>query len=127
MYKDGRETMGQAAKYLLGLRGAGLVPLQPDVILSKLDVQLRTPIPAALPEAPWEARTPSNLHELEVQSTLIRDRVRRHKSSSPVSIIEAIGQLKKGADVMMLSAELMCDRITSLERANEAATKRRAA
>ncbi|KAF7575414.1 hypothetical protein PtrM4_070380 [Pyrenophora tritici-repentis] len=106
-------------------RGAGLVPLQPDAVLSKLDVQLRTPTPAALPEAPWEARTPSNVRELESQSSLIRERVRRHKSSSPASIIEAINQLKKGAEVMMLSAELMRDRITSLERANKAASARR--
>jgi hypothetical protein len=101
------------------------MPLQPDVVLSRLDVQLRTPTPAALPEAPWEARTPSNVRELEAQSTLIRDRVRRHKSSSPASIIEAINQLKKGAKVIMLSAKLMRDRITSLERANEAASKRK--
>jgi hypothetical protein len=106
------------------IRGAGLVPLRPEAVLSKLDVQLRTPTPA-LPEAIWEARTPSNVHELEAQSAFIRDRVRRHKSSSPASIIEAISQLKKGAEVMMLSAELMRDRITSLERANEAVTKRR--
>jgi hypothetical protein len=106
-------------------RGAGLVPLQPDVVLSRLDVQLRTPTPAALPEALWEARTPSNVRELEAQLTLIRNRVRRHKSSSPASILEAINQLKKGAEVMMLSAELMRDRITSLERANEAASTRK--
>jgi hypothetical protein len=56
---------------------------------------------------------------------LIRDRIQRHKSSSPGSIIEAIGQPKKGAEVMTLSAELMRDQIASLERANEAATKRR--
>jgi hypothetical protein len=90
-----------------------------------LDVQLCTPTPTALPEAVWEARTPSNVRELEAQSTLIRDRVRQHKSSSPASIIEVISQLKKGAEVVMLSAELMRDRITSLERANEAASKRR--
>jgi hypothetical protein len=106
-------------------RGAGLVPHCPDAVLSKLDVQLRTPTPAALSEALWEARTPSNVRELEAQSTLIRDRVRRHKSSSPASIIEAIDQLKKGAEVMMLSAELMRDRIASLERANEAALARK--
>ena len=106
-------------------RGAGLVPLQPDVVLSQLDVQLRTHSPAALPEAVWEARTPSNVRELEAQSTLIRDRIQQHKSSSPATIIQAISQLKKGAEVIMLSAELMHDRITSLERANEAATKRR--
>jgi hypothetical protein len=56
---------------------------------------------------------------------LIRDRIQRHKSSSPAPIVQAISQLKKGAEVMMLSAELMRDRIASLERANEAATKRR--
>jgi len=114
-----------SANICSAFRGAGLVPLQPDVVLSKVDVRLRTPTPPALPEAPWEAKTPSNVRELEAQSTLIRDRVRRHKSSSPASIIQAIGQLKKGAEVIMLSAELMRDRIASLEGANEAASKRR--
>jgi hypothetical protein len=51
--------------------------------------------------------------------------MRRHKSLSPALIIEAISQLKKGAEVIMLSAELMRDRIASLKRANEAASKRR--
>tara|TARA_R110002003_G_scaffold2609_1_gene24487 strand:+ start:2850 stop:3008 length:159 start_codon:yes stop_codon:yes gene_type:complete len=49
----------------------------------------------------------------------------KHKSSSPASIINAMNQLKKGAEVMMLSAELIADRIAGLERANEVATKRR--
>ena len=56
---------------------------------------------------------------------MIRDRVRRHKSSSPASIIKAINQLKKGAEVIMLSAELMRDRIASLKKANKAASARK--
>ena len=114
-----------SASICSAFRGAGLVPLEPDTVLSKLDVQLRTPTPPALTEALWEARTPSNVRELEAQSSLIRERVRQHKSSSPASIIEAIDQLKKGAEVMILSAELMKERIASLERANKAASKRR--
>jgi hypothetical protein len=114
-----------SANICSAFRGAGLVPLEPDTVLSKLDVQLRTPTPPALTEALWEARTPSNVRELEAQSSLIRERVRQHKSSSPASIIEAINQLKKGAKVMILSAELMKERIASLERANKAASKRR--
>ena len=107
-------------------RGAGLVPLEPKTVLLKLDVQLRTPTPpAALTEALWEACTPSNARKLEAQPSLICERVRKHKSSSPASIIEKIDQLKKGAEVMILSAELMKERIASLERANEAASKRR--
>jgi cytochrome c1 len=43
----------------------------------------------------------------------------------PASIIEAINQLKKGAEVMMLLAELMRDRIASLEKANKAASARK--
>jgi hypothetical protein len=89
-----------SANICSAFRGAGLVPPQPDVVLSKLDVQLRTPTPpATLPDAPWEACTPSNICELEAQSTLILDRVRQHRSSSPSSIINVIGQLKKGAEV----------------------------
>jgi hypothetical protein len=104
---------------------AGLVPLQPDIVLSKLEVQLCTPTPAALPEAFSEAKTPSNIHELELQLMLICEHMRQHKSSSPASIIQAIGQLKKGAEVIILSAELMHNWIASLERANKAASKRR--
>jgi hypothetical protein len=67
------------------------VPIQPETVLSRLDVQLRTPTPpAALAEALWEACTLSNARELEAQSTLIRERVRQYKSLSPASIIEAI-------------------------------------
>lgn len=96
-------------------RGAGLVPHQLDAVLPKLDVQLRKPTPAALPEAVWEGRTPSDVRELKAQSSLIRDRDRPYNSSSPASTIEAIKQLKKGAEVMR-------DHIASLERTNEAVT-----
>ena len=44
---------------------------------------------------------------------------------SPASIIKKIGQLKKGAEIIILSAKLMKERITSLKKANEAALKRR--
>jgi len=51
--------------------------------------------------------------------------VRRHKGSSLGSIIESIDQLKKGAEVVMLLAKLMRDRIISLEKVNEAASARK--
>jgi len=39
-----------------GFRGAGLVPFDPEYVVSKLDVQLRTPTPAeevTNPSSPW--------------------------------------------------------------------------
>jgi hypothetical protein len=51
--------------------------------------------------------------------------VRQHKSLLPASIIKAISQLKKSAKVIMLSAELMRNQITSLKKANKAALARK--
>jgi hypothetical protein len=80
-------------------RGAGLVPLQPDAVLSKLDIKLRTPTPPAVLEALWQARTPSNTRELKAQSTLIRDRVQRHQGSPALRELmqqqRSVGSVKK--------------------------------
>jgi hypothetical protein len=61
-----------------GFRGAGLVPHDPDVVLSKLDVQLRTPTPPAPGTIVWEAQTPRNAREIEAQYTLIRNRIQNY-------------------------------------------------
>ncbi|KAF5269036.1 hypothetical protein FOXYS1_31 [Fusarium oxysporum] len=44
-----------------GFRGAGLAPFDPEAVISKLDVQLRTPTPpeeATEPSTPWASKTP---------------------------------------------------------------------
>ncbi|KAL0940553.1 transposase [Colletotrichum truncatum] len=63
-----------------GFRGAGLVPLNAESFLSKLD----TP-------DPWISRTPSNPSEARSQSTFIKSRISRHRSSSPASIYSTKG------------------------------------
>lgn len=54
-----------------GFRGAGLVPLNQENVISKLDVQLRTPTPdgeeAGLPD-PWVSKTPKTVLEASPQS-----------------------------------------------------------
>jgi hypothetical protein len=60
-------------------RAAGLVPYNPEAVLSKLDVKLRTPSPLlTAAEAPWESQTPSNARELGAQSTLVREKIQRY-------------------------------------------------
>jgi hypothetical protein len=106
-------------------RGAGLVPHDPEAVLSKLDIKLRTPTPAISEDLPWQSQTPSNAREIEAQSTLIRDRLRRHKSSSPTSIIESINRLEKGSAKVMHDIALMRKEMRSLREAAEIATKRK--
>ena len=61
-----------------GFAGAGLVPFDPERVISKLDVKLRTPTPlnsrAGTPQ-PWVFQTPQNPREATSQSTLIKTRI----------------------------------------------------
>jgi hypothetical protein len=80
-----------------GFRGAGLVPFNPEAVLSKLNVRLRTPTPPQRDDAAWEAKTPRNAKELEAQTTLIRQRMQRRPGSPASSLDEQVRQLSKGA------------------------------
>ena len=49
-----------------GFRGAGIVPLDPQSVISKLDVVLRTPSPPLIEiglSQPWTSKTPSTIYE----------------------------------------------------------------
>jgi hypothetical protein len=113
-----------------GFRGAGLVPLNPENVISKLDVQLRTPTPvgeeAGLPD-PWVSKTPKTVLEASSQSEYLERRVRRHQSSSPASILEALKSLSKGTKAIMHQNALLKAEVQILRQANETISKRRRA
>ena len=108
-----------------GFRGAGLVPHDPEVVISKLDIKLRTPTPPAIEDLPWLSQTPSNTLELGSQSTLVKQRIQRHIDSSPSSMVVAFEKLAKGAAIIAQKLVLAQKRVSELEAANEAATRRR--
>jgi hypothetical protein len=113
-----------------GFRASGLAPLDPDIVLSKLDIKLRTPTPPGSPATttgPWISQTPHNPTEAVPQTTLIKDRIARHHSNSPTPIYEAVDQLTKGTQALAHSVTLPNDQVRSLQRANEALSKRRKA
>ena len=113
-----------------GFAGAGLVPYDPERVLSKLDVKLRTPTPlnsrAGTPQ-PWVFQTPHNPREANSQSTLIKTRIANHQNSSPTSMLAAVDQLAKGTMAVMHQVALLQAEVSSLRKANEALSKRRRA
>jgi hypothetical protein len=108
-----------------GFRGAGLVPYDPEAVVSKLDIKLRTPTPPAPEDAPWESKTPRNAAELASQTELIQSRIMRHQNSSPTPINEALNQFLKGAQAMVHSLTLLKAENESLRKANEVVTRRK--
>lgn len=113
-----------------GFRGAGLVPFDPEKVISQLDIKLRTPTPPLAPDGPdnnWVSQTPQNPTEASLQSTHIKDRIARHQGSSPTPIFEALGQIVKGTIKVMDEVVLVKARVRELEEANAALSKRRRA
>jgi hypothetical protein len=113
-----------------GFRGAGLVPFDPQAVISKLDVKLRTPTPPNSPHSghdSWTSQTPRNPTEALSQSKLVATRIAKHQGSSPTHIFEAVGQMAKGMTTMAHSVALLTAENRSLRKANEALSKRRRA
>jgi hypothetical protein len=110
---------------LSSFRATGLVPINPEAVLSRLEVKPRTLTPTLPGPTNWQPKTPTNAIEIDSQTTLIVKRIREHKSSSPDSIIEMVLQVKRGSAKKDHSHTLLEARIAKLEQANQAASERK--
>lgn len=91
-----------------------MVPFNPEAVISKLEVRLYTlPLPA-VDKSTWHSQTPSNTLEFGSQSKLIRERIQRHGDSSPTSMVNALNQLTKGAEMMAHSLVLVRNQVADL-------------
>ena len=112
-----------------GFRGAGLIPHNPEAIISKLDIKLRTPTPL-LPntnEELWTSQTPSNPKDALSQSKLVKDRITKRKSSSPTPILAASSSIAKGLEVLAHTVTLWEAENRTFRGGNKAVSKRRRA
>jgi hypothetical protein len=111
-----------------GFRGAGLIPFDPERVISALDLKLRTPTPQnSRPSTaqPWTSQTPSNTIQATSQSSFIKERVTRHQGSSPTAILDAVDQFAKGTSKVMYQLALLQAENRDLRKANETLSKRR--
>jgi hypothetical protein len=107
-----------------GFRGTGLLPYDPEVVLSQLEVRFRTPTPP-VEDIIWESKTPGNLAELASQTALIKDKITQHQNSSPTPINDAVDQFLKGAHRIAHQLTLLKSENAALRKANEAASRRK--
>jgi hypothetical protein len=104
-----------------GFRGAGLVPFEPENVISKLDIQIRTPTP---PEEdtgqaqPWTPKTPRTVNGASSHSEYLERRIKRHHSSSPESILEALQSLTKSVMHNMQKTALLEAEVKDLRDQN---------
>jgi hypothetical protein len=102
-------------------KAAGLVPINAQVVLDRLEVRLRTPPELLLPETPWQSKTPSNTYEFRSQSKLIRESFTR----SPITAQAGFSQLIKGGELILHKNALQRARIHELKEQLAEITKQK--
>lgn len=130
LYREARTTTFTQNNINSGFMATGLVPFNPDRVLSKLHVLMRTPSPSAqfmptLVEQRWEPETPHNTAELQLQTEAIKTLIRYRTQSPPSPTVRAVNQLIKGCEMAMHSSILLAIENKDLRAANEKVKKKR--
>jgi len=106
----------------------GLVPYNPERVLSKLHTQLKTPTPPSTSHAnnapastqAWAFETPRDTAQLALQANAIK------RTALPTPTNRALAQLVKGCQLAMNSAVLLAEENRQLRHENERQKKKRA-
>ena len=104
---------------------AGLIPYNPDRVISKLDIRLRTPTPPSSRGSEWEPKTPSNYVQLQKQASSIKALLKQRSKSPPSPLNSAIDQVLKACQITMQSAALLEKEVSELRAANETKKRKR--
>jgi hypothetical protein len=99
--------------------GAGLIPYNPDRVLSKLDIRLRTPTPPSSRDSKWSPKTPSNYVQLQKQASSIEALLKQRSKSPPSPLNSAINQVLKACQITMQSAAILEKEVSDLRAENE--------
>jgi hypothetical protein len=111
-----------------GFRRAGIVPFDPESVISKLDVRLRTPTPprsSGMDAAPWISKTPSNPTEAHPQFAFLKKGIFKHHDSSPTGILPAVDHFAEGTKIIMHKLALVEGECAELRKANKILSRRR--
>ena len=110
-------------------RAAGLVPIDPQQVLSKLNIQLRTPTPPTSrgsQSSTFYPHTPANVDELLKQASSIKAFLKRRSNSPPSPSQTALNQLIKGCQIAMQNGILLEQENKQLRAANATQKQKRA-
>jgi hypothetical protein len=114
-----------------GFIATGLVPYNPQRVLSNLQVQFETPTPPgtnhsmlnSMSNSNWVPETPQNIIGLQKQSDTIKAMLKRRTHSPPTPTKQALDQLVRGCQLAMHSAVILARENQELRMANEKQVK----
>lgn len=107
-----------------GFRNAGLVPYNPDAVLSKRPVERQTPIDLTRGDPWFKVHFPTSVRQTEAQPTVAQNQTQQHKSPSLPSRTESSNRrLKRAMEEAIQSLELLHKKIDEIRAATRATTE----
>jgi hypothetical protein len=108
---------------------SGLVLIDAERVLSKLNISLRTPSPPnsqpSSPSSQFTPKTPRTIVQLQKQSSMLIDLLHQRSQSPPSPIKTMLDQIIKGTALSLQNATLLAQDNANLRTANEKIVKKR--
>jgi hypothetical protein len=102
-----------------GFSATRLIPLNPDQVLSQLNIQLKTPTPPGSQSTDSILKMPYNLEQLKKQESTLKKLLRERIYSPPTPTKAVLDQIIKGCEMAMNNAVLLAKENQDLCAAHE--------
>jgi hypothetical protein len=107
----------------------GLVPIDPERVLSKLNISLKTPSPPnsrpTTSDSHFSPKTPRTVVQLEKSASLLKDLLRQRSNSPPSPLKTLVDQIIKGHYEQLHSTALLLHENARLRVGNEKTRQKR--
>jgi hypothetical protein len=128
-YQQARLVALSSSNIRSGFTATGIVPYNPDQVLSRLQVKPRTPTPPLQSddqhsEGPDVLQTPYNVIQLQAQAQAIKQFRQHHPQDPPSPTDQALSQLVKGCQIAMHNAVLLAHENKEVRAANQRQKKK---
>jgi hypothetical protein len=109
-----------------GFNATGLVPYNPDRVLSKLTIRLKTPTPPPSERSTSStANTPQNTRQLQRRVSSIKNHLKVGSQSPPIGVQTALNQLVKCTEFNIHSTALLTEEVRGLRATIANLTRKR--
>jgi len=104
-------------------KATGLVPLDAEKVLSKLNISLRTSTPPnsrpSSRSSQFTPQTPKTIIQLQKQASMLKDLLKQRSNSPPSPSKTMLDQIIKGHCIALYNTALLAEENTALRTANE--------
>ncbi|KKA22392.1 hypothetical protein T310_3598 [Rasamsonia emersonii CBS 393.64] len=112
-----------------GFIATGIHPFNPDRVIQKLHIQLKTPTPpgsrSSNSQSSWGLQTPHNPCQLQRQATAVKKLIEQGHTSPSSRFNEAFNQITKACESTMIQAAIMKKEYQDLLAAHEKEKQKR--